>query len=146
MSTTTTDILTEYREQKKKIDQLAAAARKQMQSRYTALLTEAAELQGEFKTHFGASPELPGTVKTFTVGENKKPTATDAQATGKKIGGLRRSLNAALKKGDIDRSREIASQLTALGVPDFLPPDTKPADVIPDTAEVPDSLAEVFGV
>src|SRR3954454_16842880 len=96
----TVDVITDYREQKKKLDQLAAAARKQMQARYTALLTEAGEIQREFKSAFGANPDLPGPVRTFAVCDDKKPVSTDAQTTGKKIGGLRRSLNAAIKNND----------------------------------------------
>ena len=140
------DVITDYREQKKKLDQLAAAARKQMQARYTALLTEAGEIQGEFKSAFGTNPDLPATVKTFTVGENKKPASTDAQATGKKIGGLRRSLNAAIKKNDSLRAIELTKQLEALGVPPATYPDTAPTVAVPEPTEVTDGLAEALGI
>ena len=140
------DVIKDYREQKKKLDQLAAAARRQMQARYLDLVIEAAEVQGEFKSAFGTNPDLPTTVKTFTVGENKKPAATDAQATGKKIGGLRRSLNAAIKKNDSLRAIELTKQLEALGVPPATYPDTVPADAVPTPVEVTDGLAEALGI
>ena len=38
------DVIKDYREQKKKLDQLAAASRRQMQARYLDLLIEAAEV------------------------------------------------------------------------------------------------------
>ena len=85
-------------------------------------------------------------MKTFTVGENKKPAATDAQATGKKIGGLRRSLNAAIKKNDSLRAIELTKQLEALGVPPATYPDTVPADAVPTPVEVTDGLAEALGI
>jgi hypothetical protein len=117
------DVIKDYREQKKKLDQLAAAARRQMQARYLDLLTEAAEVQGEFKSAFGTNPDLPATVKTFTVGENKKPAATDAQATGKKIGTAPQPQRAIKKM--TRRAIELTGNWKRSAFP--LPADTVPA-------------------
>jgi hypothetical protein len=117
---TAVDVITEYREQKQKLERLATAARKQMQAKYLNLLMDAATLQREFKSAFGATPDLPGSVRTFALCDDGKPAATDAVATGKKIGGLRRSLNAAIKNNDSGKAIELTRQLEALGV--VLPP------------------------
>ena len=118
MAAANTEILANYREQKKSLEKLAATARKQMQARLTELLVEAASIHVDYRNDFGEIPELPGTVKTFTVTDGKKkpeaPT-TDAVVTGKKIGGLRRSLNAAIKNGDTARANELATQIKELG-------------------------------
>jgi hypothetical protein len=113
---TATDVLATYRDSKKNLDKLAGAARKQMQARFTELLVEAAGIQADFKNDFGVNPELPGTVKSFTLGTKKKAEPTDAVANGKKIGGLRRSLAAAVKNGETERIAEITAQLAAFGV------------------------------
>jgi hypothetical protein len=113
------DVLSAYREQKQKMGQLEEAARAQMQARYAGLLSEAAEIQTEFKTSFGASPALPPCVKTFTLApteDKKKPEQSEAAAKGKKIGGLKRSLTAAIKKGDKAKQADLIQQLAALGV------------------------------
>src|ERR1039457_6738629 len=86
---TATDVLANYRDSKKNLDKLATAARKQMQARFTELLAEAAGIQADFKNDFGVNPELPATVKTFTLGDKKKAEPTDAVANGKKVGGVR---------------------------------------------------------
>jgi ABC-type sugar transport system substrate-binding protein len=121
METQTTNIetLQAYREQKHKTEQLAEAARAGLQSQYTGLLSTAAEIQMEFKADFGASPELPLCVKTFTLvptEDKKKPEQSEAAAKGKKIGGLKRSLTAAMKKGDKAKQADLIQQLAALGV------------------------------
>jgi hypothetical protein len=113
---TAVDVLANYRDSKKNLDKLAAAARKQMQARFTELLAEAAGIQADFKNDFGVNPELPATVKTFTLGEKKKTAPTVAVANGKKIGGLRRSLAAAIKNGETARVTQISIALAALGV------------------------------
>ena len=121
METQTTNIetLQAYREQKQRMEQLAEQARSGMQAQYTGLLATAAEIQAEFKLNFGASPELPPCVKTFTLApvEGKtKPVQSEAAAKGKKIGGLKRSLTAAIKKGDKAKQADLIQQLAALGV------------------------------
>ena len=130
---TATDVLANYRDSKKNLDKLATAARKQMQARFTELLAEAAGIQADFKNDFGVNPELPATVKTFTLGEKKKAEPTDAVANGKKIGGLRRSLTAAIKNGETTRIAEISAQLAALGIdvaaPEAPAPAPKPTPV-----------------
>jgi hypothetical protein len=116
---TNIDVLSAYREQKQKMGQLAEAARVQMLARYASLLAEAAEIQAEFKSSFGESPVLPPEVKTFTLApaEGKtKPAQSEAAAKGKKIGGLKRSLTAAIKKGDKAKQADLIQQLAALGV------------------------------
>jgi hypothetical protein len=130
---TATDVLANYRDSKKNLDKLATAARKQMQARFTELLAEAAGIQADFKNDFGVNPELPATVKTFTLGEKKKADPTDAVANGKKVGGLRRSLTAAIKNGETTRIAEISAQLAALGIdvaaPEAPAPAPKPTPV-----------------
>jgi hypothetical protein len=89
-----------------------------MQERYTVLLAEAATIRSEFYANFGTYPTLPSTVKAFAVGSSsatKKP-PTEAMTTGKMIGGLRRSLNAAIKRGDTAKTAQITKQLATLGV------------------------------
>ena len=116
---TNVDVLSAYREQKQKMEQLAEAARVQMLARYADLLTEAAMIQKEFKVSFNTSPVLPPFVKAFTLvpAEGKtKPPQSEAAAKGKKIGGLKRSLTAATKKGDKAKQADIIQQLAALGV------------------------------
>jgi len=112
------DIISQYRESKKLVEQLAVAARDQMQARYSALLTEAAGILAEFKASFGEVPTLPSGVKMFTPGavEQKKPKQVKAPTPGKKIGGLRRSLAAAIKNHDGARVDEVTKQLAALGI------------------------------
>ena len=130
---TATDVLANYRDSKKNLDKLATAARKQLQARFTELLAEAAGIQADFKNDFGVNPELPATVKTFTLGEKKKADPTDAVANGKKVGGLRRSLTAAIKNGETTRIAEISAQLAALGIdvaaPEAPAPAPKPTPV-----------------
>lgn len=121
MGNTNTDVLAEYREQKKSLEKLVAGAKKAAQGRYVELLTEAATIQKTFKEDFGTNPDLPPTVKTFTVnvdGNGKKPAAEPAAETsdGRKIGGLKRSLNSAIAKGDAPRVAELSKQLAELGV------------------------------
>src|ERR1035438_6272379 len=111
---TAVEVLASYRDQKKNLDKLATAARKQMQLRFTELLVEAAGIQADFKNDFGVNPDLPAAVKAFTLGKKTEP--TDAVANGKKIGGLRRSLTAAIKNGETARIAEVTAQLAALGV------------------------------
>jgi hypothetical protein len=122
-----------------------------MQSRFTELLVEAAGIQNEFKASFGTNPEVPGVVKTFTITDKKKPAATAAEQNGKKVGGLRRSLAAAIKNGDTAKVTEVSAQLTALGVdvavPDALAPETpEPADVKETEPEAGDPDADEAGL
>ena len=129
-------VIAEYREQKQKTEALAVAARKQMQAQYRDLLSEAAGLQKDFKDHFGATPELPDGVEAFTLGAAApavKRAQTASAAVGKKIGGLRRSLSAAIKHGEQGRIAEVVSQLAAMGVdiPD-LPSTTVPSPMVGD--------------
>jgi len=115
---TNIETLQAYREQKHKTEQLAEAARAGLQSQYTGLLSTAAEIQKEFKADFGETPVLPPCVKTFTlvpVEGKTKPPQSEAAAKGKKIGGLRRSLTAAMKKGDKAKQEELVRQLAGLG-------------------------------
>ena len=132
-------VLADYRDSKKKLEALAAAARKQMQARYLALLIEASELQTEFKQSFGVNPDLPAGVKTFSIGSQPKA-PTPAESNGKKIGGLKRSLAAAIKNGATVRAMEITKQLAALGV-DLSPTAPAPAD----TNAAPGAIEE-FGL
>jgi hypothetical protein len=120
MAAANADVLVNYREQKKNLEKLATTARKQMQARLTELLAEAASIQSDFKNDFGANPELPASVKTFTLSDGKKKSdalapATDAMVAGKKIGGLRRSLKAAIRNGETARAGELATQIKELG-------------------------------
>ena len=120
MAAANADVLANYRDQKKNLEKLAATARKQMQVRFTELLAEAASIQADFKNDFGANPELPATVRTFTLSDGKKKPettapASDALVTGKKIGGLRRSLKAAIKNGETARVNELATRIKELG-------------------------------
>ena len=120
MAAANADVLVNYREQKKNLEKLATTARKQMQARLTELLAEAASIQSDFKNDFGANPELPASVKTFTLSDGKKKPdaaapATDAMVAGKKIGGLRRSLKAAIRNGETARAGELATQIKELG-------------------------------
>ena len=120
MAAANADVLVNYREQKKNLEKLATTARKQMQARLTELLAEAASIQSDFKNDFGANPELPASVKTFTLSDGKKKSdalapATDAMVAGKKIGGLRRSLKAAIRNGETARADELATQIKELG-------------------------------
>lgn len=140
MTQTNTEVIAAYRDQKKKMESLADTARNQMQARYTELLTEAATLQVEFKADFNATPALPPTVKSFSVGEAKRPEPTENASLGKKIGGLRRSFNSAVKKGDHARASEIAGQIRALGITFDWSPDTVP---VPPAAES-ESLEDIF--
>ena len=128
MATANTPVLADYREQKKRLDKLANEARKQLQSRYVELLNEAAGIQTEFKENFGENPALPACVRSFSLADNGKKKDAVEPNLGKKIGGLRRSLNAAIKHKDLDRIAELTSALAALGVS------------IEDTA--PDSVGE----
>ena len=121
MEKQTTDVesIVEFRELKKKLEAAATTAKAEMQDRYSRLLGEAALIQAEFKAHFGTALSLPGTVKAFTLvpAEGKtKPAQSEAAAKGKKIGGLKRSLTAATKKGDKAKQADIIQQLAALGV------------------------------
>jgi hypothetical protein len=91
-----------------------------MQTRYSELLVEAAGIQADYKNDFGANPDLPAAVKTFTLSDGKKKPdaaapASEAVVNGKKVGGLRRSLNAAVKNGDAARAAELTTQIKALG-------------------------------
>ena len=126
------DIISQYRESKKQVEQLAIAAREQMQARYVALLTDAADIQAEFKASFGEMPTLPVGVKVFTPGavEQKKPKQAKQPSPGMKIGGLRRSLAAAIKNHDAARVDEITKQLAALGIDTGMAPE--PVDAVPD--------------
>jgi len=122
---TNTDVLSAYREQKQKMEQLAEAARVQMLARYAALLTEAAIIQKEFKVSFNTSPVLPPFVKAFTLvpAEGRtKPPQSEAAAKGKKIGGLKRSLTAARKNKDKAKEEEVLGQLALLGVVEVAEP------------------------
>lgn len=121
-----TDVLADFRESKKKLEALEAAARKQMQGRYLALLTEAADILVEYKASFGKPPELPGTVKAFTLGVRQKPAPSETASKGKKIGGLRRSLNAAIKRGDTAKIAEVENQLLTFGAPPVVPLQAPP--------------------
>jgi hypothetical protein len=114
------EVLANYREQKKNLEKLATTARKQMQTRYSELLVEAAGIQADYKNDFGVNPDLPAAVKTFTLSDGKKKPdvaapASEAVVNGKKVGGLRRSLNAAVKNGDVARANELATQIKELG-------------------------------
>ena len=120
MAAANAEVLANYREQKKNLEKLATTARKQMQTRYSELLVEAAGIQADYKNDFGVNPDVPAAVKTFTLSDSKKKPETAAPASeavvnGKKIGGLRRSLNAATKKGETARALELATQIQALG-------------------------------
>ena len=122
---TNTDVLSAYREQKQKMEQLAEAARVQMLARYADLLTEAAMIQKEFKVSFNTSPVLPPFVKAFTLvpAEGRtKPPQSEAAAKGKKIGGLKRSLTAARKNKDKAKEEEVLGQLALLGVVEVAEP------------------------
>ena len=113
---TDTNTIAEYREQKQKMDALKIQARKEMQGRYLDLLNEAAAIQRDFKADFGEAPEVPSGVKftlCSTVPAPKKP-----PKPGFKIGGLRRSLAAAIKKHDEPSVDRIVKQLAELGVTD----------------------------
>jgi hypothetical protein len=114
------EVLANYREQKKNLEKLATTARKQMQTRYSELLVEAAGIQADYKNDFGVNPDVPAAVKTFTLSDGKKKPdsaapASEAVVNGKKVGGLRRSLNAAVKNGDTARANELATQIKELG-------------------------------
>ena len=127
---TNVDVLSAYREQKQKMEQLAEAARVQMLARYAALLTEAAIIQKEFKVSFNTSPVLPPFVKAFTLvpAEGRtKPPQSEAAAKGKKIGGLKRSLTAARKNKDKAKEEEVLGQLALLGVVEV----AEPVDELP---------------
>jgi hypothetical protein len=134
-------IITDYREAKKKAEQLAVAARKQMQGKYLALLTEAADILRDFKDSFRETPTLPTGVKAFTLGEGKKNASADAPdgGIGHKIGGLRRSLAAAMKKGDKARQEVLIRQLASLGADMSIHADLEipPAVPAPVEQEIP---------
>jgi hypothetical protein len=125
---TASDTISEYREHKKKIEELAAAARQSMQHSYSSLLTEAACLYADFRSEFGDVLDLPPSVKVFeiAVASNGDQSTPEPDGNGKKIGGLRRSLKAAIKNGDPIRIQSAVSALKALGVtvetPDLTPP------------------------
>ena len=105
--TITEQVLHEYREQKQKTEVLADAARKQMQDRYAELVAELSTVMNAFREMFG--------VEINTVAETPIE-ATPSPSNGKKIGGLRRSLNAATRKGDAARVEAVKAELRALGV------------------------------
>lgn len=137
MNDTTIDVLAAYREHKQKAEQLMAEARTQLQARYNAALAEAAQVQAEFKTNFNELPALPPIVKTFTLAKTDQPkpaaTQSEAAARGKKIGGLRRSLNAAVRKQDTAKVQSISLELKALGIDTGLLATTEPAtNPVPD--------------
>ena len=111
------EVIAEYREQKQKMEALEIQARKEMQDRYSLLLTEAGEIQRELKASFGVNPELPSGVKLFALC-SAVPVAAAPKKPGFKIGGLRRSLAAAIKKQDGAKVDEIVKQLAELGVTD----------------------------
>ena len=122
------DIIADYREYKRNLAEISAAAQAQMQERYSLLLTEAAALKAEFKESFGTPISLPRSVKVFDTTDGAAATA--APSNGKKIGGLRRSLACAIKHGDAAGIARITAQLSSLGV-DVPSPSTEPtvADV-----------------
>lgn len=154
MSTQPT-VIADYREQKAKLDKLAKDAKKVLQARYTELLVEAAGIQSNFKLDFGVTPDLPASVKTFTLGDGKKKPAnsTEAVDNGKKIGGLRRSLNAVIRNREnaadagqpteeLDaRIEELKAALKAAGADVKVPePKTQPE---PEAEETPESESKV---
>ena len=110
------EVIAEYREQKQKMGALEIQARKEMQDRYTDLLNEAAQLQRDFKADFGSNPEPPSGVK-FTL-TSAAPVVATPKPIGFKIGGLRRSLAAAIKRQDGAGVDRIVKQLADLGVTD----------------------------
>ena len=147
MAAANAEVLANYREQKKNLEKLATTARKQMQTRYSELLVEAAGIQADYKNDFGVNPDLPAAVKTFTLSDGKKKPdaaapASEAVVNGKKVGGLRRSLNAAVKNGDTARAAELTTQIKALGgtvEPEAGEPatDPEPGEVEVDESETP---------
>ena len=102
----------EYRLKKHEVEELAAVAREAMQSRFTELLLESAGLFAEYQTHFGDTLSVPECISAFDVRSEKSKT----EAIGPKVGGLRRSLKAAIKRADQPRIDAITAQLEALGV------------------------------
>ena len=137
------ETINNYREQKKKLEQLAAAARKEMQGRYIALLAEAADILTEYKASFDAAPDLPAGIKAFTLASpgERKPEQSEASSIGKKIGGLRRSLAAAIKNQDGARVEEVSKQLAALGIDTGM--SAAPAPPVEAPAEAPAATAAV---
>ena len=138
---TNTEVLANYREQKKTLEGLAIKARKQMQVRFTELLAEAASIMADYKTDFGVNPDVPATVKTFTLSDGKKKTTEPVPATpavtanGPKIGGLRRSLAAAIKNDDAAKIAEVTAQLAAFGVDVTAVADNPVSEPEPEPAE-----------
>jgi hypothetical protein len=114
-STTATDVIAEDRAKKKDLEKTANTARKQMQARFTELLAEAASIQADFRNDFGANPDLPVAVRTFTI-TGKKIQLTEAEQNGRKVGKLRRGLTAALKHRETARVLEVTGQLKALWI------------------------------
>ena len=100
---TNVETIAEYRAMKQKVEALAAAAREQMKLRYAELLAEKEQLEVEFSQMFGEN----------LAAETVRPADTPA---GPVIGGLRRSLKAALNHRDIARYTQIAGKLADLGV------------------------------
>lgn len=130
--------LDDYLQLRKQTADLETAAKKEMQTRFNALLTEAAQLFTIHKDTFGAKLTTPAAIKSFAINTNvpKKRVATKktaeapepANGNGKKIGRLKRSLETLKAKlasaeaagtptQDIeDRIYEVTDQLVQLGV------------------------------
>ena len=112
------NILTDYRDAVRAATALRAKAQKELQTTFTALLTDAAQIATEYRADFGSNPETPAIVKTFTINADAKiakkrtpkttepvaaapasaVTATTAEAptvqiSGQKLGGLKRSFS-----------------------------------------------------
>jgi hypothetical protein len=114
---TDASIIAEYRDTKTRLESLANTARQHMQLRFNQLLEESASIWAEFHESFDTYLDLPPQVAAITFSGGAKAAETpDQVAQGKKIGGLRRSLNAAIKRQDEARITEVSAQLKALGV------------------------------
>jgi hypothetical protein len=132
MSTNVT-VIAEYREAKKKVEELAAAARQQMADRFAALLDELAQLRAEFYEAFGQS--LDNSVPEATP---PAPPPAD-QKIGPKIGGLRRSLASAIKRNDSTGIASARAKLAELGVV-LDPPASPDSPAVPEPMPISDDM------
>ncbi len=113
-------VVEDYIEAKKQTEALAAEARQQMQVHFGELLKEASMVAQQFTEHFGVPPVCPAGVtfngQTAPEAPGALEEANEQTAIGPKIGGLRRSLTAAIKRGDAEAIAKAKERLKALGV------------------------------
>jgi hypothetical protein len=116
-----TDVISEYQKWKQQGDNLRAQAKQAMESRFRELLSEAAQIAGEYRANFGSSLKPPPSITAFRYKASSRPKGKKANlkqgTAGKqvresslpespapkpnpKIAGLQKRLTTAKKKLD----------------------------------------------